>query len=312
MILRFLIHAFPLWVLLASLLALVEPRLFTWLHGPFITMGLGVIMLGMGLTLEVKDFAEVLRRPARVFLGVALQYTVMPLLGWGLGYVFDLPTPFAVGLVLVASCPGGTASNVITFLARADVALSVAMTAVSTFLAVVMTPLLTTFLVGNRVAVDTVGLFLSAFQVVILPVTAGLFLHRYVPRLTARLIPWAPLVAVVVITLIVGSIMGSGRQTLLESGARVVAAVFSLHAGGFFIGYFLSRFWVKNVVVARTLSIEVGMQNSGLGVVLARRHFADPLTAIPSAISSVFHSLMGSLLAAFWRSAVEKEEERKK
>jgi BASS family bile acid:Na+ symporter len=299
----FLTNAFPLWVLLASLLALWQPWIFTWFTGPFITVGLGIIMLGMGLTLGMDDARRVAHRRGSMAAGVILQYTVMPSLGWALAWLFDLPTPFAVGLILVACCPGGTASNVITFLAKADVALSVAMTAGSTVLAVVMTPTLTAWLAGSRVDVPAAGLLISTLQVVALPLVVAAVLRRSAPGLTALLLPVAPLVAVLMITLIVASIIGAGRAVILESGARLLLAVASLHASGFLVGYTLSRITGSDERTARTISIEVGMQNSGLGVVLARQNFADPFVAIPSAISSLFHSLIASALAAVWRRA---------
>lgn len=303
-----LTNAFPFWVLIASLVALVHPLFFTWFTGPLIPIGLAIIMLGMGLTLTLEDFREVVRYPTWVFIGVFLQYMVMPFLGWSLGYVFNLPTQLAVGLVLVACCPGGTASNVVSYLARADVPLSVTITAISTFLAVVMTPVLTAWLAGSRVEVDAWGLFWSTVQVVILPIAIGLFMNRFFPRVTKRLVTFSPLVAVIFITLIVASIVGAGRDQIIESGLKLILAVFSLHALGFLLGYVFSKIWVRREIQARTISIEVGMQNSGLGVVLARANFVDPLVAIPSAISSVFHSLIASFLAAIWRKMEEKKK----
>ena len=299
--LRFLVIAFPVWVTVASLLALWRPGLFTWFSGPLITYGLGVIMLGMGITLTADDFRRVLLAPRLVLLGVALQYSVMPALGYTLAGLFGLPTPFAVGLILVSCCPGGTASNVVTFLARADFGLSVTMTACSTLLAAVMTPALTSLLAGTRVDVDAMGLFRSTVQVVIVPVVAGVLLNRFAPRLSLAVQPVAPVIAVAVIVLIVASIIGSGRALILSAGARLVGAVFALHACGFLLGYLLSALLGARLQARRTISIEVGMQNSGLGVVLARQNFASPATAIPSAISSLFHSVIGSALAGWWR-----------
>ena len=296
-----LTNLFPVWVLAASLLALWIPEIFTWFKGPLIPAGLGVIMLGMGLTLSPDDFKGVLKYPQWVFLGILLQYTVMPASGWALGYFFRLPAPLAVGLILVASCPGGTASNVVSYLAKADVSLSVTMTSISTLMAVFMTPLLTTWLAGSRVDVNGWGLFWSTIQVVILPVTAGVLMNRYLHRFTQKIVTAAPLVAVLFITLIVASIVGAGKKEIIKAGPALILAVFSLHCSGFFFGYVFSRLTAKNEIASRTVSIEVGMQNSGLGVVLARQIFADPVTAIPSAISSVFHSLIASLLAAYWR-----------
>jgi len=294
-------NAFPLWVVAGGALALHEPRWFTWFSGPWIVWGLAVIMLGMGVTLTMDDFRRVAVMPKPVALGFVAQYSIMPLLGWGIGHLLGLDTAFAVGLILVACCPGGTASNVVTFIARADVALSVVMTAVSTLAAVVMTPLLTTWLAGSRVEVDAWGLFTSTLQVVILPVALGVAINRYVPRAVATVLPVAPLVSVLTIALICASIIGQNAAAIREGAWRLMSAVFLLHAGGFALGYLVSRVLGQPMRTARTVSIEVGMQNSGLGVVLARKHFADPLTAVPSAISSVFHSVVGSFLAAWWR-----------
>jgi BASS family bile acid:Na+ symporter len=231
----------------------------------------------------------------------------MPLTGWGIARIFDLPTPFAVGLILVSCCPGGTASNVVSYLARADVPLSVAMTAISTLLAAVMTPTLTALLASSRIDVPAAGLFLSTVQVVIVPVVVGLMMRRWAPRLTAAVLPAAPLVAVLMITLIVASIIGAGRDDILTAGVRLVAAVFTLHAAGFAMGYGAARLATADRAAARTVSIEVGMQNSGLGVVLARQNFASPLVAIPSAISSLFHSLIASALAGLWRRTATRD-----
>jgi BASS family bile acid:Na+ symporter len=294
-------NLFPLWVLAASVLALWRPALFTWFSGSLITVGLAVIMLGMGLTLTVNDARRIAGQRAAAGLGVVLQYTVMPATGLLCAWLYGLPTPLAVGLILVACCPGGTASNVICFLGRLDVPLSVAMTALSTFLAVIMTPLLTAWLAGSRIDVPAAGLLLSTVQVVVLPIVVGALMNRYAPSVTARIQPVAPLAAVAMIALIVASIIGAGRETILTAGPRLLLAVASLHVGGFFFGYLLSRIMKTDRRTARTISVEVGMQNSGLGVVLARQNFADPLFAIPSAISSLFHSLIASLLAAVWR-----------
>ena len=302
--------AFPVWVLLASLLALWRPGIFTWFSGGLITVGLGVIMLGMGLTLEVDDFRRVLRRPAPIGLGVVLQYVVMPLMGWTVAWALDLPREFAVGLILVSCCPGGVASNVISYLALADVPLSVSMTAVSTGLSVLMTPALMATLASSRIDVPAAGLLLSTVQVVILPVAAGLVLRRYAQGIARAVLPYGPFTSVVLITLIVASIIGSSRAIILESGDLLVVAVFGLHAGGFFFGYTLARLVSRRVPTARTVSIEVGMQNSGLGVVLAGQNFTSPLVAVPSAISSLFHSLIGSVVAGVWRASTVRQTAR--
>jgi BASS family bile acid:Na+ symporter len=302
---RFLLASadwFPAWVLAAALLALWQPSLFTWFSGPWIVWGLALVMLGMGLTLNVADFAAVLRLPGAVAVGFAAQYTIMPLLGWSVGKMLTLPAPFAVGLILVACCPGGTASNVVTYLARGNVALSVIMTMCSTLAAVVMTPLLTGWLAGAYVPVDAWGIFLTTAQVVLAPVLAGLLLHHQAPRLAGFILPAGPIMSVLVISLIVGSIIGQNASAIFAHGGQLLLAVTLLHSGGFFLGYVVGRLFGFDLGVARTISIEVGMQNSGLGAVLAKTRFAaEPLTAVPSALSSVCHSLLGSLLAAWWR-----------
>jgi BASS family bile acid:Na+ symporter len=302
---RFLLASadwFPAWVLAAALLALWQPSLFTWFSGPWIVWGLALVMLGMGLTLNVADFAAVLRLPGAVAVGFAAQYTIMPLLGWSVGKMLALPAPFAVGLILVACCPGGTASNVVTYLARGNVALSVIMTMCSTLAAVVMTPLLTGWLAGAYVPVDAWGIFLTTAQVVLAPVLAGLLLHHRAPRLAGFILPAGPIMSVLVISLIVGSIIGQNASAIFAHGGQLLLAVTLLHSGGFFLGYVVGRLFGFDLGVARTISIEVGMQNSGLGAVLAKTRFAaEPLTAVPSALSSVCHSLLGSLLAAWWR-----------
>ncbi len=303
-------NAFPLWVVACSGLALVEPAWFTWFSGPWIVWGLALIMLGMGLTLTLDDFRAVARMPKAVALGFAGQYTLMPALGWGLGRAFGLDTPFAVGLILVACCPGGTASNVVTYLARANVCLSVVMTMCSTFAAVFMTPLLTSWLAGTLVRVDAWGLFLSTFQVVVIPVLLGVWANRVAPRLVRRVQLGLPLVSVITIALICASIIGGSAVAVQGAALRLLGAVFCLHAGGFALGYALARASGFDLKAVRTVSIEVGMQNSGLGVVLARRHFPDPLTAVPCAISSVFHSVIGSVLAGWWRWRDRPPEER--
>ena len=301
---------FPLWVFSCSVLSLFFPQIFTWFSGNFITFGLSMIMLGMGITLSVDDFKNVLLFPWRVFVGVILQYTIMPLSAYAVAKYFSFPPEYAAGLILVGTCPGGTASNVITYIARANVALSVTLTAISTLISVIMTPLLSAVLIGNRVEVSVTGLFLGTMQVVIIPVTLGIVANRYFHKSTQKLQPYAPVLAVVMIVMIVASIIGSSRNEILASGAVLLSAVFIFHAIGFFWGYVASRLIFHDENTARTISIEVGMQNSGLAVFLATANFSNPLVAIPGAISSLIHSLIGSFLAGIWRkkSRIDKIE----
>jgi len=299
-------NSFPFIVLTLSIISFFYPPLFTWFSGDLITIGLGIIMLGMGLTLTLEDFKGVMKYPRLVILGLILQYTIMPYSGWFCAEVFKLETPLAVGLILVACCPGGTASNVITYLARGNVVLSVTMTSISTLIAIILTPALTLLFTGNRIEVNAIGLFTSTLQVVIFPIVLGLIMNRFLPVFTKKIIPSMPLVSILFISLIVASIIGAGRDQIIHSGWKLIAAVFSLHTLGFIFGYVFSKIISKDEIASRTISIEVGMQNSGLGVVLARANFANPLVAIPSAISSLFHSLIASLLAAIWRKSADK------
>ncbi len=303
-------NLFPLWVLLGGVLALVEPRLFAWFTGDFITWGLAVIMLGMGITLSVDDFKAVLKIPTGVAAGFVGQYMIMPALGWSIAHLFGLEPPLAVGLILVSCCPGGTASNVVAYLARANVALSVLMTMCSTFGAIVMTPLLTKWLAGTYVPVDAWGLFVSTVKIVLAPLLLGLGLHHFVPRFVRFILPVAPLVSVLTITMICASIIGSSATDLRRAGGVLLLAVFALHAAGFLFGYLFARFLGFDRTDCRTISIEVGMQNSGLGAALAHKHFPQmPLAALPCAISATFHSVIGSILAGVWRLRSGRQEQ---
>lgn len=297
-----LANAFPAWVLGACGLALVEPRLFVWFRGDALVAGLALIMLGMGIGLSLEDFRRVASRPGAVLAGFCGQFVIMPAAGWGVATALGLETPFAVGLILVACCPGGTASNVVTYIARADVALSVVMTTFTTLAAVILTPLLAEVFAGRLVEVDARGLFLSTLEVVVLPVAAGVAVNRWFPGVVRRVLPVAPLVSVVTIALVCASVIGQNAAAVRAAGPRLLAAVTALHAIGFAAGWSWGRAFGFDRAVSRTISIEVGMQNSGLGVVLAQKHFpVEPLTAVPCAISSVVHSCIGSLLAGWWR-----------
>jgi BASS family bile acid:Na+ symporter len=241
-------------------------------------------------------------RPGAVVAGFIAQFTIMPLAGWGVATAMDLEPAIATGLILVACCPGGTASNVVTYLARGDVALSVVMTTCSTLAAVVLTPVLTKLLAGRLVDVDALGLLVSTAQVVVIPVAAGVVVNRLLPEASRAVQPVAPLASALLIAMVCASIVGQNAAAIRSSAGRLLGAVVLLHGIGFALGYGFARMLGSRESVARTISIEVGMQNSGLGVVLATRHFpAEPLVAVPCAISSVVHSCLGSLLAGIWR-----------
>jgi BASS family bile acid:Na+ symporter len=278
---------------------MLYPPALTWFAGSLITYGLGVIMLGMGLTLTAQDFKRILIYPKWILLGVALQYTIMPLAGFALANFFELNKMMAIGLILVASCPGGTASNVVAFIAKANVALSVSMTALSTIIAIFMTPLLTDYLVGSRFEVDAWKLFLGTVKVVLVPILLGVSLNTFFHKTTKKILPIAPPIAVIIIALIVGSSIGFGKAEILASGPNLFIAIGLLHLFGFVLGYAISKFLLKDEQVAKTISIEVGMQNSGLAVVLAKQNFGQMAT-IPGAISALTHCVYGSIAVYLW------------
>lgn len=295
---------FPLWVALGCLIGLLKPTSYNWVKPQWTVMGITLTMLGMGMTLTFDDLRGALAMPKELFCGFVLQYSVMPLSGYFVSKLLNLPSHYAAGLILVGCCPGGTASNIVTYIARGNVALSVLMTAASTLSAVVMTPFLTEKLAGQFVAVDAAGLFMSTLQVVLLPVLAGAFLNQYFKSLVKIVSPLMPPIAVATVAVLCGNAIAQSSSAILMSGQQVVLATVLLHASGFFFGYALSRMLGVDVSSSRTISIEVGMQNSVLGVVLATQHFGNPLTAAPCAVSSVCHSIFGSALAGIWRRSV--------
>lgn len=297
-----------MWIVLGCLWAWWQPDAWVWFQ-PYIAIGLGVIMLGMGLTLRLCDFSEVFRMPRIIAIGVLAQFIIMPLSAFFWAKVLDLEASLAIGLILVGACPGGTASNVITYLARANVALSVLLTMCSTFAAVVLTPLLTEWLAGAYVPVDGWGLFRSMVLVVLIPLIAGLLINTALDRLQqhkrhtvrAAINAIGPIVSVAVIVLVVGSIVAGNKVAIGQVGPTLFASIFLFHATGFALGYVVMKWLGYGKVECRTVSIEVGMQNSGLGASLAKTHFADMAMApVPAAISAVFHCLIGSAAAGVW------------
>ncbi|MBG7608735.1 MAG: bile acid:sodium symporter family protein [Verrucomicrobia bacterium] len=298
---------FPLWLILGCAWAWFQPAAWVWFQ-PWIAPALGVVMLGMGLTLRFSDFSSVLKEPKRIALGVFAQFVIMPLVGWGLAKAFDLEAGLALGLVLVACCPGGTVSNVICHLAKASVPLSVLMTMCSTITAVVATPLLTSWLAGAWMPVDAWGLFKSMVIVVLLPLVLGITVNSLLGRIRnpAKVRTWidalGPLVSALVVVAIVGCIVAGKKDEIAAAAGWLFLSVFLLHTIGFLLGYFFAKLAGCPESLRRTISIEVGMQNSGLGAALATKHFPSiALAPVPAAISAVIHSLIGSTLAAWWR-----------
>ena len=296
-----------LMVLLVAALSLIVPESFNWIETKAINPMLGVIMFGMGLTLSPKDFRIVLSRPKDILIGCLAQFTVMPLLAFGLSWAFSLPKELALGVILVGCCPGGTASNVITYLAKGDLALSVGMTATSTLLAPVLTPLLVWLMAGTMVEVNTVGMLLSIVYVVIAPIIVGLLCQRFLPKLTQSVVPYLPAFSSMAIAFVVGIVVSHNASQLLMGGLLVVLVVVLHNVCGLGCGYLIGRLLGLSEPKKRAISIEVGMQNSGLASSLATLHFAAyPLATIPGAIFSVWHNISGSLVAhLFSRNSLE-------
>ena len=288
-------------VLIVAALSLTVPASFVWIDTWAINPMLGAIMFGMGLTLSPADFKVVLSRPKDILIGCLTQFTVMPLLALGLTWAFSLPQELAIGVILVGCCPGGTASNVITYLAKGDLALSVGMTAASTLLAPLLTPLLVWLLAGTMVDVDTVGMLMSIVYVVIAPIVCGLLCQRFLPKLTKLLTPYLPAFSSVVIAMVVGIVVSHNAARLLTAGLLIVAVVIIHNLLGLAIGFTVGRLLHLQRPKCVALSIEVGMQNSGLASSLAVLHFAAyPLATIPGAVFSVWHNISGALVAKLY------------
>ncbi|PWV47367.1 bile acid:sodium symporter family protein [Nocardiopsis sp. L17-MgMaSL7] len=300
---------FAVLVLAGAVVGLLVPEQTT-LITPHVSLLLGVIMFCMGLTMRPQDFAVVAKHPKAVLLGVAAQYTVMPLLGWGIAHAFGLPPLLVVGMILVGASPGGTASNVIVYLARGDVALSVAMTSISTMLAPFVTPLLVLGLAGSTLPISAGDLFLSILQVVLLPVVGGLLLRLFADRYVVPILPLMPLVSVTGIVLVVSGVVGANSDAVLTTGLLLALAVILHNTLGLFLGYLVGYFGRLPDSARRAVSVEVGMQNSGLAASLATTHF-EPIAALPGALFSVWHNLSGAAVATFWaRRAPSDAEER--
>ena len=288
-------------VLLSALAALLFPDTLSHLRPRLINPLLGIIMFGMGLTLQAEDFKVVFSRPRDVLVGCLAQFTVMPLLAFALTKVFRLEPALAIGVILVGCCPGGTASNVITYLAKGDLALSVGMTAVSTLLAPVLTPLLVWLLAGETVDVDVVGMLLSILWVVILPIALGLLVKRFWPRATEQASAYLPALSTLAICLIVLIVIAANAHKLLYGGLVILLVVVLHNVCGLGAGYLIGKLLRLTPAKRRAISVEVGMQNSGLASSLATLHFAAyPLATIPGALFSVWHNISGALVAKLY------------
>ena len=296
-------------VLAAAILALVFPDVFAMIRPTVINYLLGVVMFGMGLTLNLRDFKIVFSRPKDVIIGCLAQFTIMPLLAWTLSRAFSLDEALALGVVLVGCCPGGTASNVITYLAKGDLALSVGMTGVSTLMAPFLTPLLTWALAGKSVHVNVAGMLLSILWVVILPIVIGLVVKALWPKFTEKATDYLPALSTLAIAAIVTIVISANASKLLTGGLIIVLVVMLHNICGLGFGYLTGRLLGLSEQKKRAISIEVGMQNSGLASSLATLHFAAyPLATIPGAIFSVWHNISGAVVAYLYRKSSLHDE----
>ena len=290
---------FPLWAILLSGVAFFFSETFSSLASWIIPLLAGV-MFTMGLTLKAADFKRILQDPRPILVGVLLQFILMPLLAVVLAKMFGLSNQLTAGLVLVGCCAGGTASNVISYLARADLALSISMTVCSTLVGVVATPLLTGFYLSTTINVDTIGMLVSIIQIVLIPVLAGITLSHFFPELIRPLTPALPALSILIILTIIAIVVALNSYSLLEVGALTLVVAVVLHnLGGICGGFYLSRLMGFDTRQSHTIAIEVGMQNSGLGVALALEFFS-ATAALPGALFSVWHNISGSLLASQW------------
>jgi len=293
-------------VLLTAVFALLFPEVFGALKPTLINPLLGVVMFGMGLTLKLEDFKVVFSRPKDVIIGCLAQFIVMPLLAWLLARGFSLSDELALGVILVGCCPGGTASNVITYLAKGDLALSVGMTGVSTLLAPLLTPFLTWLLVGQHVNVDMVSMFLSILWVVILPIVAGLLFRSLLPKFTESAVAYLPALSSLAIAFIVAIVVSANSAKLMVGGWLIILVVMLHNLCGLLLGYGVARMLGLELKKRVAISIEVGMQNSGLASSLATLHFAAyPMATIPGALFSVWHNISGAVMAKVY-SAVQQ------
>ncbi len=304
---NFISKYMAVFVILVAAIALFQPWTFKW-AAPNIAMLLGIVMFGMGTTLRLRDFRLVFQRPKDVFVGALAQFTIMPGLAWLLAKGFGLPPELAAGVILVGTCPGGTSSNVMTYLARGDVALSVSMTMTTTILAPVVTPLLTWWLAGAWVDISLSAMMMSIVKVVIVPIVGGILVNSLFGNVVQKYVKLLPLISVVAIVLIVGGVVAVSSQRIMETGALIMLVVMLHNLLGYALGFCIAKALRMDIAKVKAISIEVGMQNSGLATSLAMMHFG-AAAAIPGAIFSVWHNISGSLAANYLSSRMTKEKE---
>ncbi|WP_244834732.1 bile acid:sodium symporter family protein [Clostridium sp. BJN0001] len=297
-------------VILVAALALFAPSSVSFIKTSYVSTLLGIVMFGMGLTLKLQDFKVVFSRPKDVIIGCIAQFTIMPLLAFLLTKIFNLPPELAVGVILVGTCPGGTSSNVMTYLSKGDVALSVGMTGVSTVFAPFLTPLLTYLLAGKSVDVNMLSMFLSIVKVVIVPIALGFVFNKFFEKFTQRVVRILPLISVTAIVAIVASVVSANSAKILTSSFVILAVVILHNVCGYVLGFTIGKVLKLDLTKCKAVSIEVGMQNSGLATSLAATHFAQyPLATIPGAVFSVWHNISGAIIANIYARTADSKED---
>lgn len=309
---QFVSKTFTLWVLLFALWAFLSPETFvpfkTWI--PYL---LGLVMFGMGITLTFSDFSEVAKHPKAVIIGVIAQFLIMPSIAFVLAHLFNLPTDLAIGVILVGACPGGTSSNVMTYLAKGNTALSVACTTISTLLSPLLTPAIFYVFASQWIDIDASAMFLSVLKMVLFPIFLGLVVRTLFKHKIEQISQTMPLLSVVSIVLILSAVVAVSKDKIVESGLLIFAVVVLHNCLGYLLGFGVSKLLKLNNYDSKAIAIEVGMQNSGLGAALAAAHF-NPIAAVPSAVFSFWHNVSGPMLANFFatmKNGTEKDTKDK-
>lgn len=295
---QFICRNMTLWVVLCSAIAFFHPEPFKPI-GKYISYLLGVIMLGMGLTMSFEDFRLVITRPKDVFYGVFFRYLIMPVVGFGVAHLLGLPPALAAGMVLLGACPSGTGSNVMTYIAKGDTALSVTVSSVNTLLAPVLTPYIFLVMAGSMIPVDVFGLLMDIVKIVLVPVASGVLLHTLAPRLVEKLTKVVPAVSVIFIIAIMASVVALNAAKMATMAMVLCVAVILHNTAGLLLGYYAGKTVGMPAQKSKAITFEIGMENSGLAVALALAHL-DPMAALPGAVMTVWEYVSGSLLASYW------------
>ena len=304
---QFVSKTFALGVLLFAFLAFVSPEAFLKIRG-YIPYLLGIVMFGMGITLTFNDFSEVVKHPKSVIVGVVGQFVIMPAIAFALAKLFALPTDLAIGVILVGACPGGTSSNVMTYLAKGNTALSVACTTISTLLAPLLTPIIFYVLASQWIDIDASAMFASVLKMVLFPIFLGLVIRALFKKQMAQISQTMPLVSVIAIVLILAAVVAGSKDKIIDSGLLIFGVVVLHNCLGYLVGFIAAKALRLNNYDSKAIAIEVGMQNSGLGAALATAHF-NPIAAVPSAVFSFWHNVSGPILANYFSTLKNQHDE---